>query len=349
MLKAPTRVALLGSVAGFVLAGAAQAQQVAPADAQVDASPEACVILAERLAAEADIDAAVRTEVEGFIAEGDYAQCQVVITSWEQEGVLTADTLQVVARAVATERMIVQQEVEVAAEAAVYQPPAEVTVEADDAEILWTLPRQTVTVEEQGPTITVRQARPQISVEVPQPRVTVMMPEPEITVTWPEATLDMAQIEPMIDVRIPEPRVTVEVPEPVVEVMIGGAEPTGLVALEDGRFAPAGTTVQDLDPRVAVRQQQFTISPTAEIEAPEIVINRGDPIVTFEGQEPEVTVQVIGEPQIELTTAPGATDVRLNGAAPVEQEGVQPQQPQEGVQQQQPELQQQPGVQPAQD
>jgi len=345
MLKANTRVALLGSVAGFVLAGAAHAQQATPqADPQVAANPEACVVLAERLAADAEIDAAVRTEVEGFIAAGDYAQCEVVITTWEQEGVLTADTLQVVARATATERMIVQQEVEVAAEAAVYQPPAEVTVESEDAEVLWSLPRQTVTVDEQGPQITVRQARPQISVEVPQPRVTVMMPEPEITVTWPEATLDMAQIEPMIDVRIPEPTVTVTVPEPIVEVMIGGAAPADLVALEDGRWAPTGTTLQDLDPRVSVRQQQFTISPSAEIEAPEIVITRGDPIVTFEGEEPEVTVQVIGEPQIELTTAPGTTDIRQNGAtAPGAQDPLQ-QQP--GAQ---PGVQEQPGVQPVQD
>ena len=42
----------------------------------------------------------------------------------------------------------------------VYQPPAEISVDAGAPEIVWTLPRQTVTVEEQAPEVVVRQAAP---------------------------------------------------------------------------------------------------------------------------------------------------------------------------------------------
>lgn len=297
MTKKTTRAALLCSVAAFIFTGAYA--QTEPAEGE--ANPEACVILAERLAADAEVDTEVRAEVEDVISDGDPARCEVVFTAWEDEGTITRDSLELVATEQVTERMIVQQEVEVEADVAVYQPPAEVDVDTGTPEIVWTMPRQSVTVDEPAPQITIRQGRPIVNVEVPQPRVTVMIPEPEVIITWPDSTLDMAELEPMIEVRIPEPTVNVRMPEPVIELTIGGEGPSDLVELEDGRFAPRDATEADLEPRISIQQHEATVTPGEEAEAPEIVFNRGEPVVTIEGEEPEVTVEVVGEPEIRVS------------------------------------------------
>jgi hypothetical protein len=346
MLMRTTRAALLCSAAAFAFTGA-HAQQ-AGEQAPADVDPQACVILADRVAADPQVEAAVRADIEQVIATGDAAQCHVVFTTWEQEGVITQESLQVVAREQVTERMIVQQEVEVEADAAVYQPPPQIDIETDAAEIIWTMPRQSVTVDEQAPQITVRQARPTVHVEVPQPRVTVMIPEPEVLITWPDPTMNVSELQPNIEVRIPEPRVSVTMPDPIVELTIGGSTPSELVELEDGRFAPAGATDADLQPQINVTQQEAMVTQGGEVQAPEIHFQRGEPIVTFEGEEPEVTVQVVGEPEIQVTAAPGQQ--RMNGATPEagQQEQMQQEQPQEQQQQQQqqPATQEQPGAQP---
>ena len=314
MIKKTTRAALLCSAAAFAFSTAyAQTEQAA---GEVD--PEACIILAERLAEDVDVDAEVRTEVESVISEGDVTQCHLVFTAWEEEGAITRESLELVATEQVTERMIVQQEVEVEADVAVYQPPAEVDVDTGQPEIVWTMPRQTVTVDEQAPQITVRQGRPTVHVEVPQPRVTVMIPEPEVTITWPDSTLDMAELEPMIEVRIPEPVVNVRMPEPVIELTIGGDGPSDLVELEDGRFAPEGATAEDLEPRISIQQQEATVSPGEEAEAPEIVFNRGEPVVTVEGEEPEVTVEIVGEPEIRVSA--GQRDGEMDADVTVDED-----------------------------
>jgi len=310
MLSKTTRAALLGSVTSLIFTSAYA--QTAP-EVEADADPQACAILAEQLAADAALDAQLRTEVEEVIATGNLTQCQLVYTAWQEEGVITHESLELVATEQVTERMIVQQEVEVAADVAVYQPPAEVDIDSDAPEIVWTMPRQSVTVDEQAPQITVRQGQPMVNVEVPQPRVTVMIPEPEVIITWPESTIDMAELEPMIEVRIPEPRVNVAMPDPVVELTIGGGGPTDLVELEDGRFAPQGATAEDLEPRIRVNQAEAMVSRGTEAEAPEITFNRPEPVVNFEGEAPQVNVEIVGEPDIQVTTgqqpaAPGAVE-----------------------------------------
>ena len=299
MFRKTTRAALLGSAAALAF-GAAYAQTEGRAAG--DADPEACVILAERLADDGAVDAEVRTEIEGVIATGDVTQCHVVFTAWEDEGTISRESLELVATDRVTERMIVQQEIEVDADVAVYQPPAEVSVDTGTPEIVWTLPRQNVTIDEQAPQITIRQGRPTVHVEVPQPRVSVMIPEPEIFITWPDSTLDMADLEPRIEVRIPDPVVRVTMPDPVIELTIGGAGPSGLVELGDGRFAPQGATEEDLEPRISIQQTEATVTPGQQAEAPEIVFNRSDPVVSFEGEEPEVTVEVVGEPEITVSS-----------------------------------------------
>lgn len=298
MLRNTTRIALLSSVAALAFT-TAQAQTNEQAQAETDA--QACVSLAERLADDTDVDAEVRTEVEDVIATGDVTQCEVVFTAWEEEGTINRETLELVGTDTVTERMIVQQEIEVDADVAVYQPPAEVGVDTGTPEVMWTLPRQSVTVEEQAPQILIRQGRPSVNVELPQPRVTVMIPEPEIIITWPESTLDMSQLEPRIEVRIPEPTVTVNMPDPIIELTIGGEGPTDLVELEDGRFAPQGASEADLEPRISIQNRDAMISPGQEAEQPEIVFNRGEPRVTYEGGDPEVTVEVVGEPEIRVS------------------------------------------------
>ena len=320
MLRKTTRVALLGSVAAFAFSSA-YAQTADQTEQGVNT--EACVVLAERLAEDGEVDAEVRTEVENVIATGDVTQCHVVVTAWEEEGEISRDSLELVGTEQVTERMIVQQEIEVAADVAVYQPPAEVDVDTGTPEIVWTMQRQNVTIDEQAPQITIRQARPTIQVEVPQPRVTVMIPEPEIIITWPDSTLDMSQLEPMIEVRIPEPVVTVNMPDPIIELTIGGDAPTDLVELEDGRFAPQGATEEDLEPRITIQQQEATVSPGQEAEAPEIVFNRGEPVVTFEGEEPEVTVEIVGEPEIRVSSGQqdGEANITIRDDA-AEQDGA---------------------------
>ncbi|MFN4128977.1 MAG: hypothetical protein ACK4GC_04065 [Paracoccaceae bacterium] len=317
MLRKTTHVALLGSVAAFAFSGVL-AQSADPSADGMNA--QACVILAERLAADVEIDAEVRTEVESVIATGDVTRCNVVFTAWEEEGAISRDSLELVGTEQVTERIIVQQEIEVGADVAVYQPPAEVDVDTGTPEIVWTMPRQNVTIEEQAPQITIRQGRPTVRVEVGQPRVTVMIPEPEIIVTWPESTLDISRVEPMIEVRIPEPVVNVTMPDPVIELTIGGAAPTGLVALEDGRYAPQGTRPEDLEPRISVQRQDATVRPGQDSQPPEIVFNRGEPVVAYEGGEPEVTVEIVGEPEIQVSTGR-----QENGATPLPPEGATPQ------------------------
>ena len=300
MFEKTTRAALLGSVAAVAISGA-QAQSTDQSQGEMMAS-EACVALAERLADDSQVDGEVRTDVEAVIASGDATQCQVVFTAWEDEGVIDRGSLELVGTEQVTERMIVQQEIEVDADVAVYQPPAEVTVDTGTPEIIWTMPRQNATINEQPPEIRIRQARPTVHVEIPQPRITVMIPEPEITITWPDSTLDMSQFEPMIEVRIPEPTVTVSMPDPVIELTIGGAGPSELVALEDGRFAPQGASEADLEPRITFQGQDATVSPGQDAEAPEIVFNRGEPVVSYEVIDPEVTVETVGEPEILIST-----------------------------------------------
>ena len=309
MLGKTSRAVLLGTAAAFVFSGA-YAQTADQARGQVD--QEACVALADRLANDGQVDADVRTEVEEVIAQGEVTQCHVVVTAWEREGAITRESLELVASEQVSQRMVVQQEIEVSADVAVYQPPAEVDVDTGTPEVIWTLPRQSVTIDEQAPQITVRQARATVTIELAQPRVTVMIPEPEITVTWPDSTLDVSALEPLIEVRIPEPTVIVNMPDPVVELTIGGQRPTGLVALEDGRFAPQGATEQDLEPRVSIQSNDPTIRPGQEAERAEILVNRGDPQITFEGEDPEVTVEIVGEPEIRIST--GQRDDQANVA-----------------------------------
>jgi hypothetical protein len=294
----PRRIALLSSAA-ILSAGVANAQNQEEQQAS-ELNPEACMMLADRLAQDSSVESEVRSEVEEVISTGDVARCEVIFTTWETEGAITADSLQLVASEAASERLIVQQEVEVEADAAVYQPPAEVDVDAGAPEIVWSMPRQSITVEEAAPEITISQRQPTVSVEMPQPRVTVMIPEPEVTVTWPDSTADVASLEPVIEVRVPEPVVSVNMPEPIVEVTIGGDVPEDLVQLDDGRFAPQGTTTADLEPRISVRQQEATISPQQEAETPEVVFNRGEPVINLQREEPAVTVEVVGEPEIQV-------------------------------------------------
>lgn len=313
MFRKTTRVALMGSVAAFMISSA-YAQTNDQAEGELD--QQACAALAERLAAESEIEADVRTNVEDVIASGDVTQCNVVFTAWEDEGTINRNTLELVATEQVTERMIVQQEVEIDADVSVYQPPAEVDVDTGTPEVVWNMPRQNVTINEEAPVITVRQGQPIVNVELAQPRVTVMMPEPEITITWPESTLDMSELEPMIEVRIPEPIVTVNMPDPVIELTIGGQGPSDLVELEDGRFAPQGATEEDLEPRIAIQQGEISIRRGEEGQAPEIVVNRGEPQVSYESVEPEVTVQVVGEPDIQVTTGDGDANVTIGEDAP---------------------------------
>ncbi|MCM2563747.1 hypothetical protein M8756_16600 [Lutimaribacter sp. EGI FJ00015] len=307
MLKKTTRVALLGSVAALAFS-TAHAQTNDPSESNIDT--EACVTLAERLASDVDVDAEVRTEVEDVIATGDVTQCQVLFTAWEREGTVTRESLEMVGTDTVTQRMVVQQEIEVDADVAVYQPPAEVDVDTGTPEVSWSMPRQTLTIDEQAPQIIVRQGRATVNVEVPQPRVSVMFPEPEIIVTWPDSTIDMSEISPKIEVRIPEPKVTVNMPDPVIELTIGGSEPADLVELDDGRFAPKGATKEDLQPRISIQQREAKVTPNQEAKAPEIVVNRGEPKVTYEGEEPEVSVEIIGEPEIRVS--PGQRDGEAN-------------------------------------
>lgn len=320
MLRKTTRLALLGSVAAFAFS-TAYAQTNNQGEGDLD--PEACVKLAERLAVDGEVAADVRTEVEDVIATGDERQCNVVFIAWEKEGSIDRETLELVGTDTVSQRMIVQQEIEVDADVAVYQPPAEVDVNTGKPEIVWNMARQSATVEEQAPQITIRQGQPTVNVELPQPRVTVMIPEPEIIITWPESTLDMSKIEPEIEVRIPEPTVTVNMPDPIIELTIGGEGPKDLVELEDGRFAPQGSTEEDLKPRIAIQQNEATVSRGADAEAPEIVFNRSEPKVTYEGQDPKVTVGVVGEPEIRVSTGQGDGEVNVtirDDAAKAEQQ-----------------------------
>lgn len=313
MLKKKLHIALLGSAAAFAFS-TAHAQTNEQPDGSLD--PEACANLTERLTNNTDIDAEVRTRLEEIIAAGDVAQCGLIFTAYEREGVITAETLEIVATASTTQRMIVQQEIEVDAEAVVYQPPAEVGVESGAPEVVWSMPRQSVTVNEQAPQIVVRQGQPSVRVEVPQPRIIVNIPEPEVIITWPDSSIDMSAIEPNIEVRIPEPTVTVSMPDPIVELTIGGQDPSGLVQLEDGRFAPPGTELADLEPRVSMSQQEAMVSRGMAAEDPEIVFNRGAPEVLFETPEPEVTVNVLGEPEVQVTVGQGSAErnVTIQGA-----------------------------------
>ncbi|MFN4099231.1 MAG: hypothetical protein ACK4GT_05605 [Pararhodobacter sp.] len=316
-----TQAALLGSVAALAFS-AAHAQTAAPADqTQGAANPEACVVLADRLNTDEALDAQLRTEVETVIATGNVVQCEAIFTAWEQEGAITNESLELVATEQVTERMIVQQEVEVAADVAVYQPPAQVDVDAGTAEVMWSMPRQSVTVTEHAPEITIRQGQPVVNVEIPQPRITVMIPEPEIVITWPESTIDMAQAEPQIEVRVPEPIINVTMPDPIVELTIGGGGPSELMQLSDGRYAPQGATEEDLQPRITVNQSQPVISAGAAQEEAEVVFNRGEPVVTYEAQEPQVSVQQVGEAEVRVMSAQEAGQMAPaaeEGAAPVE-------------------------------
>ncbi|MEI4264231.1 hypothetical protein [Roseovarius sp. D0-M9] len=307
MLWKNTHVALLSSVAALAL-GTAHAQTTEEVDGDLD--PEACVNLADRLADDSEVDSEIRTEIENVIASGNVEQCDVFFSTWEEEGTIDRETLELVARESVSERMIVQQEIEVDADVAVYQPPAEVAVDTGTPEIEWSMPRQSVSINEQAPQIEIRQGKPTVNVDVPQPRITVMIPEPEVIVTWPESTLDMSEVTPNIEVRIPEPVVSVNMPDPVIELTIGDEEPSELVQLEDGRFAPEGSTAEDLEPQIETQQQEATITRSGDKEEPEIVFNRDEPNVTFEGQEPEVTVNVIGEPEIQVSS--GSEDGEAN-------------------------------------
>lgn len=315
MLRKTTRIALLSSVAVLAF-GTAHAQSDNQPMGEID--EQSCVALAERLAEDTQVEVEVRTQIEDVIAKGDVTQCQIVFTAWDEQGALTGNSLELVATDQVTQRMIVQQEIEVDADVAVYQPPAEVEVDTGTPEVTWTMPRQNATINEQAPQIVVRQGRPTVKVEMPQPRITVMMPKPEITVTWPESTLDMSDIQPEISVRIPEPVVTVNMPDPVIELTIGGDGPKDLVELDDGRFAPQGATKQDLEPRISLQQTEATVTRGTDAEAPEIIFNRGEPQVSFEMEEPEVTVEVVGEPEIMVSSGGGEADIaiRENTSAP---------------------------------
>jgi hypothetical protein len=314
MLAKTTHAVLLGSVAALAFASA----QAQTAQTQGEVDQEACARLADQLAEDSEIGAEVRAEVENVISQGNVERCHVIVTAWEEEGTLSEESLELVATEQTTERLIVQQEVEVGADVAVYQPPAEVDVDTGTPEVSWSMPRQSVTVDEEAPQITVRQGQPRVSVEVPQPRVTVEIPEPEVIITWPDSRLDMAAIEPMIEVRIPEPTVNVTMPDPIVELTIGGQErESDLVQMEDGRFAPRGATEEDLQPRITINQGEANVSRSEEGQEPEIVFNRAEPVVTYEREEPEVNVQTVGEPEIRVSRGSGRveTEVRRGEAS----------------------------------
>lgn len=307
---------LMGSAALlFISAAHAQTQGQAPAAGA--ASAEACVELSSRLAEDTTVDTEVRTGVEEIIAQGDAARCEVIITTWDTEGTFTRESLELVATDQISERVIVQQEVEVGAEVAVYQPPAEVSVDTGAPEVVWSMPRQSLQVDEQAPQITVRQGQPIVTVDMPQPTITVMMPEPEVIVTWPESTANLAALEPQIEVRMPEPVISVNIPEPVVELALQGDLPESLVQLEDGRFAPQGATPEELEPQISLQGQEPVIVAGQEAQEPEIVFNRPEPVVSVEQAEPEVRVNVVGEPQIQIQQQAAGT----NGAAPAPAEG----------------------------
>lgn len=331
--------ALLGGTALAAPAVAQQQQQQQQQEGQADATASAdCENLVQLLESDGGIAEDLRAELDNIVAEADEARCAVIVTAYEEEGQITQESVQQSAEVVATERaqetVTVQQEIDVEGAAAVYQPPPEISVEQPGAEVELQEGQTEVTVNQAAPRVEIRQGQPRITVQMAQPTIRIEMPEPEIVMTYPDPEVSVAESEPQIAVRMGEPQVSVEMPEPVVELQLEAgqdAQERQLVQNEQGRYVPREAAPEDLEPRISVNTAEPVLRRTGENQAPVVNLSRAEPEVIYQAGEPEVSVEFVGEPQIEVAQAESARVTIEGGTAGEGQQGQQAQaEPQAG-------------------
>ncbi len=317
--------ALMGgtALASAPPAVAQQQQQQQQQQDQAGAAAEAgCEDLAQLLAENAAGADELRAELESIVEEADAARCAIVVTTYEQEGQFSQAAVDESAEVVATERaqetITIEQEIDVEGAAAVYQPPPEISVEQPGAEVELREGQTEVTVNQAAPRVEVRQGQPRITVQMAQPTIRIEMPEPEIVMTYPDPEVAVAESEPQVAVRMGEPQVSVEMPEPIVELQLAAgqeAQERQLVRNEQGRYVPREAAPEELEPRISVNSAEPVLRRIDAEQAPVVNLSRAEPEVVFQSAEPEVSVEFVGEPQIEIAAAENARVAVEGGTA----------------------------------
>ncbi|TNC63746.1 hypothetical protein [Rubellimicrobium roseum] len=209
-------------------------------------------------------------EAERIIQAGDAAQCQTLYQQASAELAQLDSGQQVEGGGVAT------------AEIVVVQPDAEVQVTQQPPEVTVTNPQPQVTVNQGQPQVLVRQSPPNVRVQVPQPIITIEQSPPEIIITMPDPEVAVSNPQPQVSVRQAEPTVRVEQPEPQVQIQQA-----------EGSDGQADVQIEQSD-EAQVQLQQ----PQGEAQ---VEVQQQEPVVQFEQAEPNVTVEQVGEADVQFS------------------------------------------------
>lgn len=160
----------------------------------------------------------------------------------------------------------------------VEQPAPVIQMEQGETRVFVDQPPPEVTVMQNPPQIIVRQPAPIVRIEIPEPRVTIDMPEPEIIVRMADPDIALNMQDPIIRVEQEPPRVTVVQAEPDVRVDVDGAD----------------------NAAEAVAEAPVPIVEMGERQAPVVNIQRAEPNVEFQADDPQIEFQQAGQPAVEI-------------------------------------------------
>jgi len=144
---------------------------------------------------------------------------------------------------------------------------------------------------EQGADIVVQQPAPTITVEQPPPQISVQQVPPNVSVRQRQPQIVVHQPAPVVRIDIPQPEITVRMPPPEVNVEQASPE----VAVQEQK--PTVQVTQPEAPQVQVGSgDQASVSvakpPAAKVQVEQV----GEPQVTYERAEPQVTINQSKEP-----------------------------------------------------
>ncbi|GAA4222342.1 hypothetical protein GGQ68_001150 [Sagittula marina] len=314
---------LLGTSA-LVLAGTAG---MASAQATDTNDGDACQDLAQLI--ETSGDNGVSMERLNNVIDQDAEQrCLVVLQDVEEAGGLQAfmsdedrssetfaaaekldaevdATRQVSEQETVTETVEIERTAIVEGEVAVAVPQPDVNIEQGNADVTVTSQAPSVDVEQQQPTITVRQPQQIITMDMPAPTITIEQAAPEIIITMPDPTVNVGSMQPQVDVVMADPTVRVEQADPQVALDLNARivepdEAERLAADNDGA-APVTTTMSqdEGEPNVTTQVAEAMVKHNEAGEA-QVNISRVDPIVNYEGSEPEIRYSMAEQPTVKV-------------------------------------------------
>lgn len=329
---------LVGTALCFPFAGAVHSQALVDiTEEELAGKSQECQSLAEEYQGDDDPTVVSEDDVITAINEDNAEECARLE---EEVSANETQTQQETTGATLTEQQQTEQteaeEVDLSEEATI-EGEAQVTIPEPDVDV--DVPAPTVQVDQQAPQVNITEAPSELQVQQERPQISVEIPEIRVRVQIPAPQFYMLEGEPQVEVGTQDPQIQVEQGDPTVDV--SQADPELNLDLSEGdspdgqQTADGGSVDVGADVSVSDSSQARVVISEAEGE-PRVTLQRSQPNLSYESQEPEVQILMAEQPTVEIeqTGEPSLT-------VETQEERQQRQQEQQAQQEQQEEAAQQ--------